>query len=128
MRYSTAKNTRPLNINFDAYSDGEDEEFKRELLKLMKGSVLELQVAAGESYSVRNAEIFKRAAHKAKSTLILINDQELIASVDDFKQHLIEVTDGLMNELNPAKKDKLNELCDCIVESLEKEADRLQSP
>lgn len=127
MAYSTTNRQRPLNIKFEIYSDSDDREFKSELLTLMKGSVLELQVAAAESLSVWNADIFRKAAHKAKSTLILLDDNELSAAVEDFKEYLM-VHGHRPNEIsNPCKIDTLNELCDRIVESLEKEAELYRS-
>jgi hypothetical protein len=127
MDYSTRNKLRPLNIRFDVYSDGDDNEFKSELLSLMKGSVLELQAAALSSLNLRNADIFKKAAHKAKSTLVLLDDNEFFEAVEDFKAQLAEFESKKNTELNPCKIDKLNELCDSIVESLEKEAKHLRS-
>lgn len=128
MRYSTANKLRPLNINFDIYSDSEDNEFKGELLTLMRGSILELQVAANESLATTNADIFRKAAHKAKSTLILLNDHELIQAVEDLKEFLNQYAENRFNEqVNPRKLDTVNELCDRIVESLEKEVERYRS-
>jgi hypothetical protein len=127
MGYSTVNKLRPLRINFDIYSDSEDNEFKGELLTLMKGSVLELQVAANESVSIRNADIFRRAAHKAKSTLILLDDDEFFKAVEDLKDFLNQPEDRINENVNPRKIDTLNELCDRIVESLEKEAERYRS-
>ena len=127
MGYPTSHKLRPLNIKFDIYSDGEDNEFKSELLSLMIGSVQELQVAATHAFKNRNAEIFKKAAHKAKSTLVLLDDCELILVVDDLKSHLVEFKDRQDDEMNSGKINKLNELCDSIVESLEKEGHQLRS-
>lgn len=128
MGYSTANKLRPLNINFDIYSDSEDNEFKGELLTLMKGSILELQMAANESVAIRNADIFRKAAHKAKSTLILLDDHEFFKAVEDLKELLNQSAENRFNEeVNPRKIDTVNELCDRIVESLEKEAERYRS-
>ena len=126
MGYSTVNKLRPLRINFDIYSDSEDNEFKGELLTLMKGSILELQVAANESVNIRNAEIFRRAAHKAKSTLVLLDDEEFFKAVENLKDYLGQ-PENRFHEVNPRKIDTLNELCDRIVESLEKEAERYRS-
>jgi hypothetical protein len=127
MGYSTSNKLRPLNIKFDVYSDGDDNEFKSELLSLMKGSVLELQSAAVTSFNLRNADIFRKAAHKAKSTLVLLDDTEFFSAVEEFKEQVVEFEGKNTNELNSCKIDKLNELCDSIVESLEKEAEHLRS-
>jgi hypothetical protein len=127
MGYSTSNKLRALNIKFDMYSDGEDNEFKSELLTLMKGSILELQVAAAKAFNMRNADIFKKAAHKAKSTLILLDDREFFDTVETFKHDLDGFDSQPKDDLNSRKIDKLNELCDSIVESLEKEAEQLRS-
>jgi hypothetical protein len=127
MRFTTTNKLRPLNIKFDIYSDSEDNEFKSELVTLMKGSVRELQLSAAEAFNQRNSDIFKKAAHKAKSTLVLLDDSEFFVVVDDLKNHLIEFETRMNEQMNPCKINKLNELCDSIVESLEKEAESLRS-
>jgi hypothetical protein len=126
MSYPTSK-TRPLNIKFEVYSDGDDFEFKTELIALMKDSVRELQTAAANSFNLRNPEIFRKAAHKAKSTLVLLDDNEFIAVVEAFKNQMVSYDDRSDEELNPYKINKLNEVCESIVESLEKEAEQLRS-
>lgn len=126
MGYTTGNKIRPLNIKFDVYTDGEDNEFKSELVTLMRGSVLELQNAATHSFKARSAELFKKAAHKAKSTLVLLDDQELLQAVEEFKEHLC-TTEQHRDHPSVSKIDKLNELCDSIVESLEREAAQLRS-
>jgi hypothetical protein len=127
MGYTTRNKLRPLNIKFDIYSDGEDNEFKSELVSLMRGSVLELQQAGALAFKLKSAEVFKKASHKAKSTLVLLDDSELLAIVEEFKNHLIEAETRLSDSMNPCKIQKLNELCDSIVESLEREAEQLRS-
>ena len=127
MGYSTTNKLRPLNIKFDIYSDSEDNEFKSELLTLMRGSIRELQVAASESFQIRSADIFRKAAHKAKSTLILLDDDELSKAVDDLREHLMKHENDKRETVNPKKIGTLNELCDRIVESLEKEAELYRS-
>jgi hypothetical protein len=127
MGYSTSNKLRPLNIKFDIYSDSEDNEFKSELLTLMKGSIQELQMAAAIALAQKSSETFKKAAHKAKSTLVLLDDSEFVATVEDFKVHLVTFEERFNNDVNSGKIDKLNELCDSIVESLEREAEQLRS-
>jgi hypothetical protein len=126
MRYPPGNKLRPLNIKFDIYSDSEDNEFKSELVSLMIGSVQELRIAAINAYELRNADIFKKAAHKAKSTIVLLDDSEFSGIVEDYKTHLTEFENRSNNDLNPCKIDKLNEVCDSIVESLEREAEQLR--
>ena len=128
MGYQTKNNRlRPINIKFDIYSDSEDNEFKSELILLMRGSVLELQQAANTSYNLRSADIFKRASHKAKSTLVLLDDQEFFAIVESFKDQLQDSEDRKNQIMNSGKIDKLNELCDSIAESLQREAEKLRA-
>jgi hypothetical protein len=127
MGYPTSNKLRPLNIKFDIYSDSEDNEFKSELVLLMISSVQELRVAAANAFHLRNADIFKKAAHKAKSTIVILDDNEFAGVVEDYKSHLVELESRLKDDLNPCKIEKLNEVCDSIVESLEKEAEQLRS-
>lgn len=127
MGYTTSNKLRPLNIKFDVYSDGDDNEFKSELVSLMRGSLLELRQAGILAFKLRSSEIYKKAAHKAKSTLILLDDAELLEAVEDFKVQLMESENRLNESMNPCKIQKLNDLCDSIVESLEKEAEQLRS-
>ena len=128
MGYPTKNNQlRPINIKFDVYSDSEDNEFKSELVLLMRGSVLELQQAANTSFNLRSSDIFKRASHKAKSTLVLLDDHEFFAIVESFKDQLQEFENRKNEFMSSGKIDKLNELCDSIAESLEREAAKLRS-
>lgn len=116
MAYSTTKNARPLQIKFDIYSDSEDQEFKTELVLLMRGSILELQTAAISTFNVRDADIFRKAAHKAKSTLILLDDADLTRAVDLFKD---QVSQGVFST---GSLSVLTDLCDSIADSLAREA------
>jgi hypothetical protein len=127
MGYSASNKLRPLNIKFDIYSDSEDNEFKSELVFLMKGSVHELREAATNAFQSRSAEVFKKASHKAKSTLILLDDAEFYDVVEEIKQHLVDFEGGAVESLNISKLGRLNALCDHIIQSLEREAEHLRS-
>jgi hypothetical protein len=56
-----------LSINYVLYTDG-DQEFKRELISFMISNVKELKWSISNRY-----DDFKRAAHKVKSTLTIID-------------------------------------------------------
>ena len=124
MRDVTTKTLRPLQIRFDAYGAGDDNEFKYELIVLMTGSIKELKIAAQNAFGYGGPDGLKRAIHKSKSTLTLINDQELF-----------EVVDNLWIALaNPNEKEihrrealgRFNSISDSIVESLQRESAALK--
>jgi hypothetical protein len=122
MDYSAENTLRPLRIKFDVYSDGDDHEFKSELVTLMIGSVQELHAAAESSINFSEADIFLKAAHKAKSTLVLLDDAEFVQAVEDFKKKLnvneIAAMNGTMT--------RLTSICNSVVKSLEHEANQLK--
>ena len=126
MGYSTTNKVRPLNIKFDIYSDSDDTEFKTELVTLMIGSLQELQLSAARSFDERCADIFKKAAHKAKSTLVLLDDNEFFDVVEELKQCIVE-RENNHEAINRCKIEKLNDICERIIESLEKEIEQLRA-
>lgn len=120
MRNLSTRTLRPLHIRFDAYGAGDDKEFKYELMVLMTGSIGELKSAAQNAFSQGETDRLKKAVHKAKSTLMLINDPELLQVVDDLSGTIStgNGSDGHKREV----LSRFNQVCDSIVESLEHES------
>ena len=124
MRDVTTKTLRPLQIRFDAYGAGDDNEFKYELIVLMTGSIRELKAAARNAVDNGGADGLKRAIHKSKSTLTLINDAELLAVVDCLSAIVSSPTEMDINRREALGR--FNSVCDSVVESLEHESTSLK--
>lgn len=74
-------NNRPLFIDFDQYTDGDDD-FKKELVKLMVDNIRELKEAL--ETAEQDVQFFQRVSHKTKPTIEMLNDkafEDLIAQV-----------------------------------------------
>ena len=115
MRYVTGKKLRPLLINFDIYQDSDDLEFRLELVSLMAGSLKELLASASEALEHGKVDLFKKAVHKSKSTLVLLKDNDLDVAVERFTSRLEN------QEFN-----RLREICLAVVDSLGEEAIRIK--
>src|SRR5690606_14497477 len=78
LNYYVIKNTVPrkLNINFQLYTDGE-QDFKTRLVTLMIENLQELKQACVTSHKMTNPEAFRKAVHKINPTLIILEDEEL---------------------------------------------------
>ncbi len=122
MPTATIRKERPLHIRFASYGADDDPEFKYELVVLMSGSLRELRAAAALSLSNGGGDLFKRAAHKAKSTLTLIDDSEFTAAVEAFSTSVSSTEkDG-----QDSAYEQFNTISESIIESLEREADQLK--
>lgn len=102
--------TRPLFIDFNAYTDGDDE-FKKELVDLMIDDLRELQQTLHLAAPHNDAPLFLKVCHKIKTTIHMLDDPEFSAAVDEVKAN---VTDTSRNAL-------LDRLCAGIIESLRRE-------
>jgi hypothetical protein len=102
--------TRPLFIDFDAYTDG-DEHFKKELVMLMIDNLLELQQTVQIVSMNNDAQRFHKTCHKIKATLEMLEDTELMDTIIQLK---IMITDASRIAL-------LERLCTDIIESLRRE-------
>lgn len=76
--------TRPLCIDFDQYTDG-DADFKKELIYLMIDNLKEIQDSILEAMQKNDIEIFAKTCHKIRPTLNMLEDKELIESLDVVK-------------------------------------------
>src|SRR5688500_20384818 len=75
---------RPLYINFDQYTDG-DGEFKKELIFLMIDNLKEIQNSLVEAAKNNKLEIFEKTCHKIKPTLSMLEDKNLLQSIQSIK-------------------------------------------
>ncbi|MCD9015691.1 hypothetical protein [Parachryseolinea silvisoli] len=99
--------SRTLFIDFDLYTDG-DEEFKQELIDSMIDNLVEMQQVLQEASQRNDAGLFQGVCHKIKPTLEMLADVELLDTVSKLK---VNVTD-------PANITLLNRICKGIVQSL----------
>lgn len=121
MTYSASNNRRPIQINFDAYGGNDDDEFKRELVVLMSNSLQELKSAAEQALAANQADIFRKAAHKAKSTLVLLGDQDFMDCVEKLRLDMSAEQNGPI-QVNDQNLNKFMFLSGSIIFSLETEA------
>src|SRR5687768_2928169 len=105
-KISTSMAARPLFIDFNAYTDGDDD-FKKELTELMIDNLRELCQALKQS----DADLFQKVCHKIKATVVMLEDSELTQLMDDLK---VSYTDSDRKEL-------LDKICLAVIDSLTKE-------
>jgi hypothetical protein len=101
---------RPLFIDFDAYTDG-DADFKKELITLIIDNLRELQEAAVRASEKNDGPLFDKCCHRIKATLTMLDDQALFEKVDQLKANIT----------NAASVSTLHDLCEGIIESLNRE-------
>ena len=122
MTYSASNNRRPIQINFDAYGGNDDDEFKRELVMLMANSVQQLKDAAIQALAESQPDIFRKAAHKAKSTLVLLGDDDFMDSVEQLRIDMVSSEQNASVRVNDENLNKFLFLSGSIIISLETEA------
>jgi hypothetical protein len=105
---------RPLFINFDQYTDG-DNEFKKELIHLMIDNLKEIQHALKEATRNNDLEIFEKTCHKIKPTLSMLEDKDFIESIQFIKAQFSNTKD------KEQSTSAFSTACDQIIRSLEKE-------
>jgi CheY-like chemotaxis protein len=104
---------RPINIRFDHFQ-GSDAKFRYDLTLLMTQNIRELEEALFKSFYGTGRKDFHAAAHRVKSTLILLNDHEYDYLVDNLKE-------GLQGNDRKVLADKINRfsiLSESIIKSL----------
>jgi len=74
---------RSLSAKLESYTDN-DPVFKKELISLMISNLRELQSAAQQAKGV----VFEKAAHKTKSTITIIDDDEMNRLIHDLRNLL----------------------------------------
>jgi hypothetical protein len=103
---------RPLFINFDLHTDG-DNDFKKELIVLMIENLRELIWAQERAHRQNDLSFFLKACHKMKSTLAMLDDNELQLVIKELSDPALNL-DGQ----KPARISKFNQLCEAIIKSL----------
>jgi len=102
-----SSSARPLYIDFDAYTDG-DQEFKKELIVLIIDNLHELKHMLRPQ--LHDIQVFHKVCHKIKATLVMLNDVEMMDIIEQLK---------IMT--NHSQLTQLDKICDDIIESLDKE-------
>jgi hypothetical protein len=98
---------KPLSIDFDLYTDG-DSDFKNELVVLMIDNIKELKQSLAEAGKSNNPETFRKACHKVKPTLSMIDDAEYNDIIEVLKCQIVNqnciqlfnrLSDGILKNL-----------------------------
>ena|SRR5688572_13760718 len=105
---------RPLYINFDQYTDG-DADFKKELIYLMIENLREVQDSLVEATKKNNLEIFEKTCHKIKPTLSMLEDKDLLESIQVIKTEFENTVEKVQWVTS------FTTACNQIIKSLEKE-------
>ena len=69
-----------LMANLDRCTDG-DTEFRRELAQLLADNITEMMANIEKSVKVKDPNIMIRSVHKTKTTLTILNDDEINESI-----------------------------------------------
>ena len=69
-----------LMANLDKCTDG-DTEFRRELAQLLADNITEMMANIEKSAKVKDPNIMIRSVHKTKTTLTILNDDEINESI-----------------------------------------------
>lgn len=78
---STGSNKQRFS-QLDLYTDG-DPDFKGVLIELMIDNLLELQQSLYEANEQHDHEVFRKACHKVKTTLSMLDSKELSNIVEE---------------------------------------------
>jgi hypothetical protein len=100
-------NNRPLFVDFDKYTDG-DNDFKKELALLMIDNIYEL-IGSLES-TQKDLQVFLKTIHKIKPTIEMLDDAELNENIKN-----VEAEPGQQMMLS-----SLRNICTDIIHSLQK--------
>jgi len=101
---------RPLNIDFNLHIAG-DLKFKSEFIRLLIANMNELHQAWRTAIETNEETLFKRASHKVKPTLLILNDPELSSVVDALNVTMSDIKTNL----------QFNKICIAVIQSLEAE-------
>ena len=78
---------RPLAIDFSLYADN-DLDFINQFASLIIDNLVELQLSLKESISVNDLTSYRNACHKVHSTLVMLEDQEFVDTIEEVKRDL----------------------------------------
>jgi CheY-like chemotaxis protein len=106
--------------NLDLYTQG-DPEFKRELAGLLIKGIEELRSSLEQTLAQNESVIFNKAAHKVKTTVSMLGDEEFSNLVEKINRFFSDpnqkrVTPELQNQF-----DRFHELCEVIIQGLREE-------
>jgi hypothetical protein len=118
MNTTHSHDLRNVHIHFEAYGEN-DPEFKADLIMLMIGNVQELRDAAQQAYEKRNGKLFTVAVHKTKSTINLLDDQDLQGNIESMKEVL---NTSVFTETTVEKVEAFRIFGDILIKSLEHQA------
>lgn len=107
---------RPLFIDFELYTDGDDA-FKLEFTQLMIDNLRELEESIQQSLRSNNGGLFSLKYHKVASTIEMLNDVELTESLDALRDHF-KTTLVLSPDALRSKGESLQYLLGMIIRSL----------
>lgn len=108
------ESSRKLNIDFDMYTDG-DQEFKGELISLVINNMCELEEVVNRMHMETDPEYFDKTLHKVKTTLVMVNDSEHAEILDLIKA--MSPKDSAFQEL----KNQFNIINRQIINALQEE-------
>ncbi len=114
---------RPINIKFDFFQNA-DTKFRYDLTLLMAQNIRELEESLFKSFYTADKRGFHSTAHKVKSTLILLNDQEYDYLVDNLKESLPTTDRKALTE----KINRFSVLSESILKSLNEYLHVLKPP
>src|SRR5258708_911369 len=93
---------RPLNINFNLYTEG-DEKFKSELSYMFIENIRELRGSLHGSIDQQEPDIFFKACHKVKVTLSMLDDKEFIELISELKEQVSAAAKNGQNPIVPER-------------------------
>ncbi len=127
VKYASPEKSAGIYHNYgeslDMYTEG-NLDFKRELIGHLIRNLEELQVALKSSLATGDPSPFNTAAHKCRTTLTMLGDQELLKVVDEVKSALNQ--NG--GSLSPIVQEKFSRLVVDTSEGLAEELDSIQAP
>lgn len=110
--------TSTISDTLDMYTEG-NLDFKKELIGHLMKNIEELQSSLLGSIDQKDPTLFETAAHKCRTTLTMLGDQELLNVVEEVKQALEHQHNGTLSVILDQKFTKLvKETMDGLTEEL----------
>lgn len=106
--------SRPLYINFDLYTEG-DQEYKKELGSLIITSLGEFKQSLSASIHENNPQIFLRACHKATVVVTMLEDKEFSMIIEGLEK---DIVNGDKDEDFNTRSKQFQNICDSIINGL----------